>query len=237
MNQTVPHALWGAYEAFLDNVFRTAIEEAGREVKFDLPIRNCFSRLDNDRTIFQRCLYIKGLPCKSLSPNKRLDVTAKFQETFTTAEWALIKSTVYLNYLVVVDSIAHLAQALHYDFIAGGQPDHPWFHAQLTLEPIPENDRLNDGFYDRLRIPRGRECGVTTRIPTPDMTFPSVLYCLVADHLGAGIFKDFAERVDSMLPERLPPPNFETLKTSLQATTPHFKSSHWFTHCLEKKGP
>jgi hypothetical protein len=159
-------------------------------------------------------------------------VTAKLLETFSNEEWRLTKSTVYLNYLVVVNSIAHLAQALHFDFVAGGQPDHPLFHVQLTLEPISENDVLNEGYYDRLKVPRGRECWVTTRIPTSDMTFPSVLYCLVADHLETVIFKQFAEKVDSMLDERLPPPNFDSLKTSLHATTPHFKSSHWFAHSL-----
>ena len=235
MNQTiVPHKLSGAYEALLDNHFRSAVEQAGKTVKFDRPIASCFRRLSNEKTEFKRCLYLKGWPCKIFGRNnrkKRLDFTVKVLETLRNAEWSLIKSTVYLNYLVVVDSIAHLARSLHYDFVAGGQIDHPLFHVQLTLEPIPENDLLNDGFYDRLKIPKGRECGVTTRIPTSDMTFPSVLYCLVADHLENAIFKQFTKDVDSILPSRLPSPNFDTLMTSLQqSSSPHFKSSHWFAH-------
>jgi hypothetical protein len=230
MNQTAPHWLWGTYEAFLDNEFRTAAEEAGKDVKFDRPIASCFSRLSKEKTEFKRCLYLKGWPCKNLGPSKRLDIIVKILETFTTSEWSLVKSTVYLNYLVVSNSIAHLAQSLHYDFVAGGQLDHPLFHVQLTLEPIQESDLLNEGFYDKLKLPRGRECWVTTRIPTPDMTFPSVLYCLVADHLGAGIFKKFSENVDSMLKDRLPAPNCDRLQASLRKSTSHFKSSHWFAH-------
>jgi hypothetical protein len=238
MNVTPPYRIWGAYESFIE-AFSKAVYEAGKDVKFpDRPVRSCFSYMRPDpisgqtRAVFEQYLYLKGWPSKNLDPKKRLDVVVKALETFTTPEWSLTKSTVYLNYLIVSNSIAHLVQSLHYDFVAGGQLDHPLFHVQLTLELIPETDLLNEGegFYDKLRLPRRRECWVTTRIPTPDMTLPSVLYCLVADHLESGIFKQFAEKVESMLQDQLPPPNCDTLWTSLRKSSVHFKSSHWFAH-------
>ena len=232
MTQTaVPYHLSSAYEAFLDHHFTRAAEQADKKMKFDQPTLRCFTGLSDEETQFKRCFYLKEWPCRVLGRNNRLDVSVKVLETLRNSDWSLTKSTVYLNYLVVVNSIAHLAQSLHYDFEVGGQIDHPLFHLQLTLEPIPENDLLNkdEDFYYKLRIPRGHG-GVTTRIPTSDMTFTSVLYCLVADHLGAGIFKDFTDNIDSSLIDRLPLAKFDTLLTSLQKSPSHFKSSHWFAH-------
>jgi hypothetical protein len=233
MNITPSNKVRSAYEALLE-AFRRAVETAGKEVKFpDRPIHSCFSPAEPGTAVFERCLYLKGWPCKRLGRNRRLDVVIKVLETFTTGpEWLLTKSTVYLNYLVVSDSRAKLVQSLHYDFVAGGQTDHPLFHVQLDMEPIPEEDIQSMGFDDELNLPEEpNECWVTTRIPTPDMTFPSVLFCLVADHLGAVIFKQFAEDFHS-IQDRLPPPDFDALKKSLQESSAHFKSSHWFAHTL-----
>jgi hypothetical protein len=235
MNIIPPNDVGSAYEAYLE-AFRRAAEMANQKVKFpDRPIRSCFSQSGNERAVFNRCLYLKGWPCRRLDANKRLDIVVKALETFTTVpEWLLTKSTVYLNYLVVSNSGAKLVQSLHYDFVAGGQPDHPLFHVQLDLELIPENELRSTGFDIDVNLPREpNECWVTSRIPTPDMTFPSVLYCLVADHLGAGIFKEFAKSIDSMLEGRLPPPNFDSLKRSMEESSAHFKSSHWFAHILK----
>jgi hypothetical protein len=53
---------------------------------------------------------------------------------------------VYLNYFVVSSSDARLVQALHYDFVEGGQTNHPLFHVQLSNEPIPEAELRATGF-------------------------------------------------------------------------------------------
>ena len=99
---------------------------------------------------------------------------------------------------------------------------------------IPEPELRSTGFDLELnQLKEPNECWVTTRIPTPDMTLPSVLYCLVADHLGAGIFTQFADKVHSLLQNRIPAPNFDTLMSSLQESSSHFKSSHWFAHLLK----
>ena len=159
-----------------------------------------------------------------------MDIVVKALETFNKPSWLLTKSSVYLNYFVVSDSAADLVQSMHYDFVDGGQADHPFFHLQLTDELIPESDLRSTGFDLEIRLlKQPNECWVTTRIPTPDMTLASVLYCVVADHLGAVSFKQFAENVHS-IQDRLPPPSFEALKKSLQKTSVHFKSCHWFAH-------
>jgi hypothetical protein len=154
-------------------------------------------------------------------------------EEITRDSWLLKRSTVYLNYFVVSNTTAVLVQSLHYDFVEGGQPHHPFFHVQLTHEPIPEADLRSTGFDLQLKLQEpSSECWVTTRIPTSDMTLASVLYCLVADHLGTGFFGQFAERVHS-IQERLPPPSFDALKNSIQKSAAHLKSSHWFAHMRE----
>lgn len=231
MSVNVPYHVWGAYEQFLEE-FRQSIEEANAQVSFpDAPLVSCFTESGEATTVaFKRCLYLKDCPCRKLPRGKRLDIVIMALEEITRNSWLLKRSTVYLNYIVVSNSQARLVQSLHYDFVEGGQANHPFFHVQLTDEPIPEADLRVTGFDLELKLPEpSNECWVTSRIPTCDMTLVSVLYCLVAHHLEEAIFRQFAERVDS-IQERLPPPNFEALKGSLQQPSPHFKSSHWFAH-------
>jgi len=189
-------------------------------------------KLEDGKVVFERCFYLKKWPSRLVGVSKRLDIIVHALEEFT-PKWVLTKSTVYVNYLIVSNSKAKLVQSLHYDFDANARPTypHPIFHVQLNVEFVrfSENELRSMGFDAELDVPQEHnECRVTSRIPTPEMTFPSVLYCLVADHLGAGIFKDFAEDVDPMLKEQLPHPDIALLKTSLRESPAHIKSSHWF---------
>jgi hypothetical protein len=144
--------------------------------------------------------------------------------------WTLRKSTVRLNYIVISNANGKLAQSLHFDFDQAGQPDHPFFHVQLTDEQISADEYPNGDLDFEWQSPTEiNECCVTTRIPTSDMTLTSVLYCLAADHLSGDIFKQFALKVDP-IQDRLPPLRFEALKNSVKKTSFHFKSSHWFAH-------
>jgi hypothetical protein len=229
-----PSEVWSAYENLLE-AFRGAAEAANLQVKFpERPVASCFTESGKGTTVaFKRSLYVKGCPCGKLSRGERLDIVIMALEDIAKGSWLLKKSTVYLNYFAVSNSEAHLVQALHYDFEEGGQPGHPFFHVQLTDEPIAEGDLRSTGFDLELKLQeQSKQCCVTTRIPTPDMTLASVLYCLVADHLKGGIFSEFAERVHS-IQNRLPGPCFDALKKSLQEPLVHFKSSHWFAHMRE----
>jgi hypothetical protein len=214
-----PNNVRSAYEDFLE-AFQSTCDNANVEVRVPvLPLRDCFTESRKPATAeFRRCLYLRGWRCRKLGGGRRLDIVIRAVETFETTQWLLTKSTVFVNYIVVKDSAAKLAQSLHFDFMATGQKDHPFFHAHLNDGRIPEE------------LPEQQsDCWVTTRIPTPDMTLASVLYCVVADHLGAGHFKQFAEKVES-IQGRMPHPGFDALRRSLQTSSKHFKSSHWFAH-------
>ena len=233
----LPYRITSAYESLLQEFYRVA-EDANQRVSYsNAPLQSCFRPSgDNSTVTFETLLCLKDWPCKKLSRGKCLHVVIKVLETLNKvgslpdSSWCLTKSTVYLNYIVVSDSAAHLAQSLHFDFVDGGQTDHPIFHVQLTGEPISEADRRGAGCDLELKFTdQPSECWVTTRIPTPDMTFASVLYCIVADHLGSSFFRDFAERAHS-IQERLPHPAFDALRKSLRVSSTHLKSSHWFAH-------
>ncbi len=227
----MPSWVRSAYENFLE-AFCETVQGANRNVSFpDKPVASCFTESGNSQTVeFKRCLYLKDWPCRKLPASKRLDVAVMALEEITKVSWRLKKSTVYLNYFVVSNATAVLVQSLHYDFLEGGQPHHPFFHVELTHEAISENDLRSTGFDLQLKLQEPpSNCWVTTRIPTSDMTLASVLYCLVADHLDSRFFDQFAERVHSML-EGLPPPSFDPLRNSIQNSSAHFKSSHWFAH-------
>jgi len=226
-----PSKVRSAYENFLEAFYAT-VHGANRNVSFsDRPVASCFTESGKGQTVeFKKCLYLKDWPSRKLPASKRLDIAVMALEEITRDSWQLKRSTVYLNYFVVSNATAVLVQSLHYDFQEGGQRDHPFFHVQLTYETIPENDLRSNGFDLQLKLQEPpSNCWVTTRIPTSDMTLASVLYCLVADHLGAGYFDQFAERVHSIL-ELLPSASFDPLRNSIQNSSAHFKSSHWFAH-------
>lgn len=233
-----PNALRSAYEDFRE-AFRSAVEDANREVYFsNVPIHDCFTDSgDAALADFTYFVYLKDWPCRRLARTKQLDIVVKVRERFRRAgQWQLTKSTVYVNYLVVTEGRRLLAQALHFDFDEAGQPAHPFFHVQLTEDPIPQHELAGIGINVdfEVRDPTG-ECFVATRIPTSDMTFASVLYCLMADHMGAGsgsgpaIFASFANSVKA-IQGRLPLLSFDALRNSFQASFASFKSSHWFAH-------
>lgn len=228
---TVPNAVSSAYEDFLQS-FRAVIEDSDLSLAPEVrPIRSSFLAAGgNTQVVFAWSMYLKGWPCRRLGAGKRLDLAIKALETFSRESWQMTKSTVYVNYIVVSAGEAKLVQALHYDFVEPGQADHPYFHVQLSDEPIPNAELRASGFDLDLAAPKeSNECWVTTRIPTPEMTLASVLYCLVADHLGESQFDQFSRTVKS-IEDRLPPPAFDSIKVSLERSPKHFKSSHWFAH-------
>ncbi len=227
-----PNQVRGAYQDFL-NYFEIAIENNnGFMFKPDPPLASWFVDSGAGSVEFKGCFYLKNLQCRRLKGGKRLDVVAVGREELERSDpWRVKKSTVYLNYFTVADDKAQLVQSLHFDFDEKGQPEHPFFHLQLTHDLIPGADRLSAKFDLELHPSpdNASECVVTTRIPTPDMTLTSVLYCLAADHLRTDTFQEFAERVEP-IQGRLPILSFDALKASVSKVPAHFKSSHWFAH-------
>lgn len=221
-----PYGVTGAYEAFVE-AFRLIGENADGPVQIPSKgVPACFRPLGGGQAEFKLPLWLKGWPHKKLGGEGRLHVVIQAMEVLQAPDWDLVKSTVYADYYVVSDSAAKLAQCLHYDFVAGGQPGHPLFHVQLSNEPISSGDSEDVGLDLNVEPPAPSLCGVTTRIPTADMTLVSVLYCLVADHLGAGALTEFRDKVLA-IQDRLPRLSYTTLKKNIEQSS-HFKSSHWF---------
>jgi len=229
-----PNQVRSAYEDFL-GAFELALEDnAGQVLAADRPLHSCFTDFGQGTVQFKRCLYVKNLPCRRLSGGKRLDVVIMGVEELERGDpWRVKKSTVYLNYFSVINTKGQLVQSMHFDFNEDVQTDHPVFHVQMSDEMIPKAD-MQSAHVDLEVQPVHplNECWVTTRIPTPDMTLTSVLYILAADHLRTDIFDQFVKRVEP-IQRRLPPLRFDTIKTSVQKTLTHFRSSHWFVRALD----
>lgn len=227
----VPNDISDAYESFLRE-FQKAVEGAAGEVLLGpVPLRNCFVRKDGDKVVFDFCLYLKRCPCSKLPRRKRLDVGIRALETLERKSWSLTKSTVYLHYLVFSNSRLRAIRVLHFDFEEGGRSRHPLFHVQL-MDRLNLRDLQNFGIDLTPRPPhQSSQEWIPSRIPTPDMTLASVLYCLAADHLKNGEFAQFEERVHT-IQNRLPILRFAALKKSLNASK-HLKSSHWFARTPE----
>lgn len=234
-SSAVSYKISSAYEAFLE-AFRLTAEDAACEVSFpSLPIANSFRRADSE-AVFAFTIYVKQLPCRRLSKTKRLDLVIHALETLERSSWTLQKSTVYLNYFVISSSGGRLVQSMHYDFVHGGQADHPYFHLQFDTDMISAGEFQSIGFdTSAIQVPEeDNESWVTTRIPTADMTLSSVLYSVVADHLGTSRFVEFAKKTDALY-GRLPTLDFGYLKKSLEKEFAHFKSMHWFAHMFAQK--
>jgi hypothetical protein len=227
----IPNDVRSAYEYIIEEFRKVAETATHNNMQIDKPLKDCFHESEDGKSInYIECFHLQDWPCKKLSKGKRLDIFVKAMETFSRKPFLLTKSTVYVNYFIISSRNASLRQALHYDFVDGGQINHPFFHAQLIDDHISKEDLYCVGLEQGLRIAlQSTKCWVTTKIPTPDMTLTSVFYCLVADHLGEDIFREFANKVESAQ-NRLPHPQYAALKDSLQENKSHIKSSHWFAH-------
>jgi hypothetical protein len=225
----LPYERTAPYEQLISEFQRTVAEQEATVV-VSQPVPSCFSRAPQNMIEFSLILHIKKWPCRKLGNQARLDVMITAREKLDRASWSLLKSTVYLRYLIVRDETADLVQSLHFDFQDPGQDCHPMFHAHLDSEPLPLEELQLVGFeLSMVEREQPSQCWVTMRIPTSDMTLASVLFCLVAGHLDSAIFREFAERVGP-IHGRLPKLGFPALKRSLRLDSEHFKSSHWFAH-------
>lgn len=223
-----PYAVTQAYSDLVE-AFRLVAENCNAEVVFPRPpVEACFHPA-HDECEFRWSVWLKSWPHRHLPGSARLDIALRVLERLrrtSAGSWEVAKSTVYATYLRVENDRGRVIQTVHYDFLADGQECHPMFHAQLTGEcadmadmeawiPVdgPEADRLSK---------------VVMRIPTSDMSLASVLYCLVADHLGGSSFREFQGKAHN-IQERLPQLGYGALREGI-IRSQHFKSSHWFAH-------
>jgi hypothetical protein len=172
------------------------------------------------------------------SPSKKraINIFMHVQETILLQKgnYTLTHSTVRVSYFKVNKTRAILLHSIHFDH---GKPEesHPIFHAQLSRDIVTLPDvGANELGFDFTQK-SGNEVFKNARIPTSDMTLPSVVLCLAADHINAGHFCEFFKSV-LKLQQKMPQPIFQKTKTSIATQPDHLRSSHWFAHMLEPNG-
>lgn len=223
--------LSGKLMAAYDTLIK-AFQDAGTDancgfVECTDPLVSCFSLTDDGSVIFNAFFHL----IEWRAGNESIDILVHVQEMIERNSEILAKSTVHVSYFKVHDRKACLLHSIHFDYGKEEEAFHPRFHAQLCPEPVqlPADVAKKLEFEYELAPPGAAICFKDARIPTSDMTFPSVLLCLAADHLHQPFFSNFRESV-LKLQENMPQPNFDSLRGSITANPEHLRSSHWFAH-------
>lgn len=212
------------------------LEAAGEDancggVTYSIHPRNAFKPgARSTQVLFHCCLHLRQWRWRASSHSTdRVNILVKVEETINREQNTIERSSVRVNYFAIDGETATMLECIQFDYIWPPLKDHPVFHAQFDDNPIPAEEAGRAGFTFTIDANEKLRCFKFARVPTCDMTLCSVLLMLVADHCGGNFFESF---LADILPiqNKLPRPLFDDLKTSLGATTPHFKSSHWFSH-------
>lgn len=227
----VPNQVGMAYESLVKDFEDHCLEAGcGYVSSGSKPVYSRFSSADRGEAKFECYLYLKDWKYRDGS-QKRIDIVIRVRELIRCMEGArlLLRSSVHVSYFKVENQTASLIQNIHFDY--SPNQAHPIFHAQVNNEathpPADEAEDLEIAFHVENFL--GQAWFNHARIPTSDMTFPSVLLCLASDHFGVTIFKKFKDRVCE-LQAKMPHPAFDALRASLDRERDHFRSSHWFSH-------
>jgi len=224
----LPYALPSSYESLISKVDEVVTKANSGTVKMpETALRDCFKR-DN---LTDPLTFVYEFQLRNWHARKeRVHIVIQVQETITGVApyFVLAKSTVRVSYFSVDGKKAFPLHTIHFDY-GPAQKCHPIFHAQLTA------DHLSLSAEDLIEL--GHELVVhnpikifkNARIPTADMSLPSVLICLVADHIDNKFFPGFLDEVRD-LQDKLPRPLFDHTKFSLQRQPHHLGSSHWYAH-------
>lgn len=230
----VSYAVRNAYEALY-----SALEEASAAancgvVKINRPLNACFSTVSPVEAKFDCYVHLKEWNYRGGSSKKPIHILLRAQEQIHHSEHVLSKSSVRVSYFKVQNNQAQLLQNVHYDYAPGdddsaqGQETHPLFHAQVNNEPLhPPLSNAEDLEFQFEIQPSAQPWFNHARIPTSDMSFPSVLLCLAADHFEAQFFHDFYRKVCDCQ-AKMPHPRFDPLRQRLSCEPQHFRSSQWF---------
>ncbi|HEU0069287.1 MAG TPA: hypothetical protein VFQ26_08525 [Nitrospiraceae bacterium] len=223
----VRNSVWSAYESLVD-----ALEEASAQancgvVKKSRPLYSCFSLATPTEAKFECYLHLKEWNYRAGSSKRPIHILLHAQEQIRRSDDVLLRSSVRVSYFRVQDNLAHLLQNIHFDY-APNRPAHPLFHAQVNNEALhpPSSQSENLEFQFDIQ-PSVQPWFNHARIPTSDMSFPSVLLCLAADHFEAQFFHEFYKKVCAEQ-AKMPHPPFELLRHRLSCMPLHFRSSQWF---------
>jgi hypothetical protein len=228
----LPYKVTGKYELLI-----AALSEAGTsadcgEVVPAKPILSCFRENEQnpDEVLFDCILFLKSWRWKGVSKKERINILIHARERIRRENYALLSSSVCVNYFTGADDQPELLQAFHYDY-ATDQADHPLFHMQVTNRCIALSEA--DIVQLEMQMPAVVPPAVLrcARVPTCDMTLASVLLCLTADHVGGGLFAEFLTKICELQKE-MPQPNIDKLGQSLGAPIQDVRSWHWFAHMV-----
>ncbi len=231
----LPYKVTGKYELLI-----TALNDAGAsadcgEVLTSKPIVSCFRQSEKapEEVLFDCVLILKSWRWKGVSKAERINILIEAKERIRRDNFALLSSSVSVNYFSDANGQPQLLQAFHYDY-ASDQPDHPLFHLQVTNRCIALSQQ--DCEQLDIELPAEVAPGVLrcARVPTCDMTLASVLLCLAADHVGGELFTEFLDKLCEYQRE-MPQPNIDKLIESFGNPVQDIRSSHWFRHAVAKK--
>jgi hypothetical protein len=215
------------YESIL-----TALEDALEQsncgaLSWTKPLSRRFTE-DASDIIFTAYVHLKGWQWKG-SPKDRIHTLIEVKERIDRSKKFIRKSTVHVDHYAIRDESAALLHTIHFDF-DGERDCHPLFHAQLCKDRIVLDDVTAQEVEFEFDVKEAEvSCFRDTRIPTPDMTFPSVILCLAADRFQKSFFSDFRNKTVD-LQKSMPRPLFSSLSDSVKKEADHFCSSHWFAH-------
>lgn len=191
------------------------------------PVNKLFKE-DAKEILFTAYLHLKGWQWKG-APKDRIHTLLEIKERIDRAKKHMIKSTIHVDHYAVQNEDATLLQSMHFDF-DGEKDGHPLFHAQLCKDRIILDEFIAQEVEFEYAVNDAElTCFRDTRIPTCDMTFPSVLLCLAADRIQKQFFCEFRDKAVD-LQKSLPRPVITSISTSLKSEMEHFCSSHWFAH-------
>jgi hypothetical protein len=186
-----------------------------------------FDKFDNDTATWQFELFMHLPRWKTRKGDIYIILHAREQVERTRKDMPILKkSTVQLAYYEM-EAECELLHSVHYDF-AGAEDRHPLFHAQLTNEPPEVPEAICQELEIILPSPRS-SLFKFARIPTSDMTLPSALLCLAADHCeDIETFEGFREKVMSVRHNMHYADASIVTKLVSEASRPTLCSSAWF---------
>lgn len=230
----VPYALTSRYERILNALSDAASQSNTGFVYSRQSLVPCFRRL-GDSIIFDCYLFLRDWRRRPTTSKDKVEIVIHIQETMDGTATSLEKSTVRIGYFNADGGNLAPLHTVHFDY--GPNEDlHPTFHAQLSPEPIVIPAEYHEELSCELQFPPPQfrlTCFPWARIPTSDMTLPSVLLCLAADHIGGSFFREFRSQLIEIHRE-MPLPAFDSLRDSFKASDTHIRSDHWFAHMTDQ---
>ena len=218
------------YDELLNALEDASVQADCGSVEWTKPLSNQF-RFSDGHAHLTAYVHLRDWRWRGTS-RKGIHILLSIQETIRCSDKVLVSSCIHSDYYLVQGGAANFLQSVRFDF-EGTKDCHPLFHAQLNADRIAlAGFTAKEIGFEYQIDPAPWTCFRDARIPTSDMTLPSVLLCLAADHFGKIFFCQFREEAMA-LQEALPHPAINSLSQSLMDAPRHIRSSHWFAHTIK----